>query len=80
MPSFLSSIVLLAMCLVLGSADDQPSRADRLQSIRAEYAKAREDFGQAIRAGTIKPNEDGEYPGWAEVIKRFAKPARADRC
>jgi len=76
MPSFLSITVLLAMCLRLASADDKPSRVDRLQSIRAEYAKAREDFGKAIRAGTIKPNEDGEYPGWAEVIKRFAKPAR----
>src|SRR5262245_57797410 len=77
MPSFLSSTVLLAICLKLASADDEPSRIDRLQSIRAEYAKAREDFGKAIAAGTIKPNEDGEYPGWAEVIKRFAKPARA---
>jgi len=65
------------MCLTLASADDKPSRVDRLQSIRAEYAKAREDFGKAIRAGTIKPNEDGEYPGWADVIKRFAAPARA---
>src|SRR5688572_22619697 len=77
MPSFLSSAVLLVMCLVLASEDDKPSRVDRLQSIRAEYAKAREDFGKAIGAGTIKPNEDGEYPGWAQVIKRFAKPARA---
>ena len=76
MPSFLSSTVLLAMCLMLASADDKPSRVDRLQSIRAEYAKAREDFGNAIRAGTIKPNDDGEYPGLAEVIKRFAKPVR----
>ena len=76
MRSFLSSTVLVAMCLSLASADDKPSRVDRLQSIRAEYAKAREDFGKAIQAGTIKPNEDGEYPGWAEVIKRFAKPAR----
>jgi hypothetical protein len=50
MPSFLSSTVLLAMCLMLASADDKPSRVDHLQSIRAEYAKAREDFGKAIRA------------------------------
>src|SRR4051812_45205438 len=77
MPSFLSSAVLVAMCFTLASADDMPSKADRLQLIRAEYAKAREDFGKAIGAGTIKPNEDGEYPGWAEVIKRFAKPAHA---
>ena len=77
MRTFLSSTVLLAIFLMLASADDKPSRVDHLQSIRAEYAKAREDFGKAIQAGTIKPNEDGEYPGWAEVIKRFAKPARA---
>jgi thiol-disulfide isomerase/thioredoxin len=71
-----SSLVVLVFT-GFASADDKPSRVDRLQSIRAEYAKTREDFGKAIQAGTIKPNEDGEYPGWAEVIKQFAKPARA---
>ena len=72
-----SSLVVLVFAGFPSPLRANPSRVDRLQSIRAEYAKAREDFGKAIRAGTIKPNEDGEYPGWAEVIKRFAKPARA---
>jgi len=54
----------------------KPDRVERLKAIREEYAKARADFGKAIQAGTIKPDADGEYPGWAEIVKRFTKQAR----
>jgi thiol-disulfide isomerase/thioredoxin len=79
MPQLVTSVALLALFLTQLRADDKPlekpSRADRLKAIRDNYAKASDEFGKAIRAGTIKPNADGEYPGWADVLKRFAKPA-----
>src|SRR5438105_1103619 len=55
---------------------EKPGRAERLKTIQGDYAKARDEFGKAIRAGTIKPNAEGEYPGWADLLKRFTKPAR----
>jgi thiol-disulfide isomerase/thioredoxin len=80
MPWLVTSTALLALFLARPPADDQPAekpgRADRLKAIRDDYQKARDDFGKAIRAGTIKPNADGEHPGWADLLKRFAKPAR----
>src|SRR5690242_9574393 len=80
MPWLVTCTALLALFLARSPADDRPSekpgRADRLKAIRDDYGKARDDFGKAIRAGTIKPNADGEYPGWAGLLKRFAKPAR----
>jgi hypothetical protein len=78
-PQWLFPFSLLVVLVFVGFPSPlraDPSRVDCLQSIQAEYAKAREDFGNAIRAGTIKPNDDGEYPGLAEVTKRFAKPVR----
>src|SRR4051794_32527545 len=31
---------------------------------------------EAIGAGTIKPNADGDYPEWTAMQERFAKPVR----
>jgi RNA polymerase sigma factor (sigma-70 family) len=58
--------------------DDKPAKPDRaalLKAIREEYQKARTEFGQAIRAGTIKPDADGDYPGWSDLLKRYTKRA-----
>lgn len=80
MPRILAGAVLLIACLTSLSADDKPaappSRADRLKAIRDEHAKARDEMVKAIRAGTIKPGTDGDYPQWTEMQKRFVKPAR----
>jgi len=54
---------------------EKPDRAALLKTIREEYRKARTEFGQAIRAGTIKPDADGEYPGWTDLLKRYTKRA-----
>ncbi len=56
-----------------GSDKQQPSRAERLKAIRDAYTKERDKFREAIRAGTIKPDADGNYPGWADMIERYAK-------
>jgi thiol-disulfide isomerase/thioredoxin len=73
--------VLTALTLARLPADDTPpgnaGRADRLKAIRDKHAKAREELGKAIRAGTIKPNADGDYPGWTDLLKRCTKQARA---
>ncbi len=54
----------------------QPSRADRLKAIRNAYTKERDKFREAIRAGTIKPDADGDYSGWKDMIERYAKSVR----
>jgi RNA polymerase sigma factor (sigma-70 family) len=54
----------------------EPSRADRLKAIKEAYTKARDEYGKAVGAGTIKPDADGKYPGWAEVVERHARLAR----
>jgi len=54
----------------------QPSRADRLKAIREAYTKERDKFREGIRAGKIKPDADGNYPGWADMIERYAKSTR----
>jgi RNA polymerase sigma factor (sigma-70 family) len=54
----------------------RPSRADRMKTIRDEYSKARDDFSKAIQAGKIKPTADDKYPGWEELLERYARPAR----
>ncbi len=80
MPRLLAGAALVALALTSVLADDkpaaQPGRADRLKAIREDYAKARDEVVKAIRAGTIKPNADGDYPQWTEMQKRFVKPAR----
>jgi RNA polymerase sigma factor (sigma-70 family) len=53
-----------------------PSRAERLKAIRDTYTKERDEFSKAIRAGKIKLDADGKYPGWADVVERYAKLAR----
>lgn len=53
-----------------------PSRADRLKAIRDAYTKERDKFSKAIRAGKIKEDADGKYPGWADILERYAKSAR----
>src|SRR4029453_3085334 len=84
MPQLVTSAALLALFLTQLRADDKPlekpSRADRLKAIRDNYAKASDEFGKAIRAGTIKPNADGEYPGVggrAQTVRQAG--LRADR-
>ena len=67
---------LLALALSGLRADDKPGRAEQLKAIRADYAKAHEDFGKGIKDGTIKRNAEDEYPGWADVLKRLVKPTR----
>ena len=68
---------LLALALSGLRADDKPGRAEQLKAIRADLAKADAEFRKAIKDGTIKPDTDGEYPGWAESHKRLVKPTRA---
>ena len=58
-------------------ADDKPGRAEQLKAIRADLAKAQDDFRKEMKAGTIKPDAEGEYPGWTDLLKRFVKPTRA---
>jgi thiol-disulfide isomerase/thioredoxin len=80
MNRFLTTTFLTALVLALMAADMPPaksSRADRLKAIQADFAKAREEVGKAIRAGTIKPSADGEYPGWTDLRKRFAQRTQA---
>ena len=70
--------LLTVFSLALGGlrADDKPGRAEQLKTIRADLAKAQEDFRREIKAGTIKPDAEGEYPGWTDLLKRFVKPTR----
>lgn len=68
---------LLALALGGLRADDKPSRAEQLKAIRADLAKAQVEFRAKIKDGTIKPDAEGEYPGWAELGTRFVKPTRA---
>ncbi len=73
--SLVASTLLVTMLL----SDDKPAaksdRADRLKAIREEHKKASADFNNEITAGKIKPNEDGDYPGWDDLRKRFVKKA-----
>lgn len=79
MVRFIASVVLTVLFGIPLPADETPigksGRAELLKAIREDYEKARDNFGKATRAGTIKPNADGEYPGWADVLKRYAKRA-----
>ena len=70
--------LLTVITLALGGlrADDKPGRAEQLKTIRADLAKAQEDFRKEMKAGTIKPDAEGEYPGWTDLLKRFVKPTR----
>ncbi|HEY7330323.1 MAG TPA: sigma-70 family RNA polymerase sigma factor [Gemmataceae bacterium] len=54
----------------------EPSRAERLKAIRDAYTKERDKFSEAIRAGKIKPDAEGEYPGWFDMHRRYANSAR----
>jgi RNA polymerase sigma factor (sigma-70 family) len=54
----------------------EPSRADRMKVLREAYIKARDQFSKDIQAGKIKADEDGKYPGWADVLEKYAKSAR----
>ncbi len=56
--------------------DEPPTRAKRLETLRAEFEQAGVDFRRDIRNGKLKPDADGDYPEWAERVKRFEKPAR----
>jgi thiol-disulfide isomerase/thioredoxin len=80
MSRLIAGTVLLSLSLAPLPADDKPAaksgRAERLKAIQDEFTKARDDMGKAIRAGTLKPNADGDYPEWAELQKRFAKRTR----
>lgn len=72
-------LTLLALLTIPFSvyADDKPDRAAQLKAIRADLAKVGAEFRQAIKAGTIKPDDEGEYPAYADALKRFVKPTRA---
>lgn len=74
MSTFRCAVLVCSLCVLPIFGQEPPSRADRLKAIQDEYAKASEEFGKDIRAGKIKPNEQGEYPGWTDLLKRFAKP------
>jgi RNA polymerase sigma factor (sigma-70 family) len=54
----------------------EPSRAERLKAIRDAYTKERDKRSEEIRAGKIKPDAEGNYPGWADMHERYAKLAR----
>ena len=75
----LVSLVASTLLVTLLLSDDKPvvkpERADRWKAIREEHKKASADFSKDITAGKIKPNEDGEYPGWDDLRKRFVKKA-----
>ncbi|MCS6975725.1 MAG: hypothetical protein NZM31_01785, partial [Gemmatales bacterium] len=76
MSSFRCAIGLWILCVLPIFGQEPPSRADRLKAIQDEYAKASEEFDKDIQAGKIKANEQGEYPGWSDLLKRFAKATR----
>jgi thiol-disulfide isomerase/thioredoxin len=73
-------VCVFFFCIGQGLADDKAgsgsSRADQLKKIQEEYNKARTELGNDIRAGKIKPAENGDYPGWMDTKKRYAKQAR----
>ena len=58
-------------------ADDTPDRAAQLKAVRANLSQAAAEFRQEVEAGTVKPDDEGEYPAWIEVSKRFVQPTRA---
>src|SRR5262249_23392229 len=75
---FVASALLMAFFPGQLPADKPSGNSDRaalLKAIRDDYAKAREDFGKATRAGTIKPDADGDSPGWTDLVKRYTKRA-----
>jgi len=76
MTRLLTLLALLAAPLSL-HADDNPDRAAQLKTLRADFETAQADFRAAIKAGTVKPDDVGDYPGWAELPTRFLKPTRA---
>ena len=70
------STILTALLVTRLSADNDPSGSLgglTAYVIRDEYRKARDELGKDVRAGKIKPNADGEFPGWADLSKRFVK-------
>ena len=60
-----------------GQPTRKADRADLLKAIQKDFDKAREEFRKAIQAGTIKPDAEGEYPGWTDLLKRFTKRTHA---
>ena len=60
----------------LAAGDEPPTRAKRLETLRAEFEQAGVDFRRDIRNGKIKPDADGRYAQWAEMVGRFSTPAR----
>ena len=71
--------LLTVITLALGGlrADDKPGRAEQLKTMRADLAKAQAEFRAKIKAGTIRPDDEGDYPGWADLGTRFVRPTRA---
>lgn len=58
------------------AADDRPTRADQLKSLREDHRKARDEFAKGVRDGSIQRNADGEYPSWEASRQRLASQAR----